>query len=357
MNEHRFNYRWTLKEANFTKDKGTVFSCFSCAGGSTMGYKLAGFDVIGNCEIEKGLNDVYVANHNPKYTYNMDIRDLVKMAKEHTLPKELYCLDVLDGSPPCTSFSMSGVREKYWRKEHLFKEGATKQVLDTLFFDFIELANILRPKVVIAENVKGILLGNAKDYVRRISTALIDAGYKGRAHLLNAQFMGVPQRRERVFFIYVREDLINNLPKEGFFEDPKINLDFREETIPYGDFADDNEEHPLFKSYLNVWRNRTQNDDSLDDINFRLIGKHIYFNAKLEKKDKVLHTIAGKQDSNCAFHKPSFLSDKERIYGSTFPEDFNFKKKNVLYICGMSVPPIMMAQVATEVFNQWLSKI
>lgn len=96
-----------------------------------------------------------------------------------------------------------------------------------------------------------------------------------------------------------------------------------------------------------MWQKRTQNDDSLDDINFRLIGKHIYFNAKLEKKDKVLHTIAGKQDSNCAFHKPSFLSDKERIYGSTFPEDFNFFKKNVLYICGMSVPPVMMAQVAT----------
>ena len=50
--EHRFNYNWTLKDAIFTKDKGKVFSCFACGGGSTMGYKLAGFDVIGCNEID-----------------------------------------------------------------------------------------------------------------------------------------------------------------------------------------------------------------------------------------------------------------------------------------------------------------
>ena len=50
--EHKFPYEWTLKDANFTKDKGTVFSCFACGGGSTMGYKLAGFDVLGCNEID-----------------------------------------------------------------------------------------------------------------------------------------------------------------------------------------------------------------------------------------------------------------------------------------------------------------
>ena len=50
---HKYNYRWTLKDAKFTKDKGSVFSCFACGGGSTMGYKLAGYDVIGCNEIDK----------------------------------------------------------------------------------------------------------------------------------------------------------------------------------------------------------------------------------------------------------------------------------------------------------------
>ena len=94
-----------------------------------------------------------------------DIRDLVK---RNNLPEELYHLDILDGSPPCSTFSMSGLREDAWGKEKKFKEGQKTQVLDTLFFDFIALAKRLKPKVVIAENVKGLLLGNAIDYVRRI---------------------------------------------------------------------------------------------------------------------------------------------------------------------------------------------
>lgn len=74
----------------------------------------------------------------------------------------------MDGSPPCSTFSLSGNREKDWGKEKVFREGQTAQVLDTLFFDFIALAKALQPKVVIAENVKGLLMGNAIDYVRRI---------------------------------------------------------------------------------------------------------------------------------------------------------------------------------------------
>lgn len=356
--EHKFNYRWTLKDAKFTKDKGKVFSCFSCAGGSTMGYKLAGFDVIGCNEIDKKLNEIYVANHQPKYSYTMDIRDLVKMAKEKELPEELYQLDVLDGSPPCTSFSTSGVREKYWGKEHKFREGQKEQVLDTLFFDFIELADILKPKIIIAENVKGILLGNAKKYVKNISLALQRAGYIGKAHLLNSKNMGVPENRERVFFIYIREDFINeDFETTGLFNEPTIKLDFKEKEIKYKDIMDDNVERPLYKSYLKLWKERVEGDNSLSDISLRMYGKESFFNCKLEYKSKVCHTIMAKQDSNISFYKPAFLSDKEIILASSFPTDFNFLGRKVNYICGMSVPPVMMANIATEVYNQWLSKI
>ena len=58
MEIHKFPYNWKLAEANFTKDKGKVFSCFACGGGSTMGYKLAGFDVIGCNEIDPKVNQV-----------------------------------------------------------------------------------------------------------------------------------------------------------------------------------------------------------------------------------------------------------------------------------------------------------
>lgn len=168
MEIHKFHYNWKLAEANFTKDKGKVFSCFACGGGSTMGYKLAGFDVIGCNEIDPKVNQVYVTNHAPRFNFLGDIRELRERERERELPPELYNLDILDGSPPCSTFSLSGNREKDWGKEKVFREGQTAQVLDTLFFDFIALAKALQPKVVIAENVKGLLMGNAIDYVRRI---------------------------------------------------------------------------------------------------------------------------------------------------------------------------------------------
>ena len=163
--KHNFPYKWTLKDAVFTKDKGKVFSCFACGGCSSFGYKLAGFDVIGCNEIDPKMMEAYKANHNPKYAYLEPIQTF-KMRED--LPQELYELDILDGSPPCSSFSMAGNREKDWGKDKVFREGQAMQVLDTLFFDFIDLAKKLQPKVVVAENVKGLLLGEAKAYVRQI---------------------------------------------------------------------------------------------------------------------------------------------------------------------------------------------
>lgn len=99
MSKHKFPYKWELAKTNFTKDKGKVFSCFAC-GGSTMGYKLAGFDVIGCNEIDPKVNQVYVANHAPRFNFLEDIRTL----RERELPPELYSLDILDGSPPMFHF-------------------------------------------------------------------------------------------------------------------------------------------------------------------------------------------------------------------------------------------------------------
>lgn len=158
----KLNYNWNLKDAIFTKDKGKVFSCFSCGGGSTMGYKLAGFDVIGCNEIDPKMMEVYIENHKPKFPF---LEGIQSFKNRNDLPNELYNLDILDGSPPCSSFSMAGSREKDWGKEKKFREGQAEQVLDTLFFDFIDLAKKIQPKVVVAENVKGMLLGNAKQYV------------------------------------------------------------------------------------------------------------------------------------------------------------------------------------------------
>lgn len=69
------DWKWTF--ADYPKEKNglKVFSCFACGGGSTMGYKLAGCEVLGCCEIDPKMNEVYRKNHNPKYNFLMDIRE------------------------------------------------------------------------------------------------------------------------------------------------------------------------------------------------------------------------------------------------------------------------------------------
>ena len=123
--KHRYPYEWILADAKFTKDKGKVFSCFACGGGSTMGYKLAGFDVLGCNEIDPKMIEAYKTNHKPKYAY---LEPIQSFKLRNDLPKELYNLDILDGSPPCSSFSLSGNREKDWGKEKKFREGQADQV-------------------------------------------------------------------------------------------------------------------------------------------------------------------------------------------------------------------------------------
>lgn len=356
LESHKFPYYWSFDGTKFQKNKGSVFSCFACGGGSTMGYKLAGFDVIGCNEIDPRMNKVYVANHHPKYNY---LESITTFKSRESLPDELYNLDILDGSPPCSSFSSQGKREEYWGKEKKFREGQSSQVLDTLFFDFIDLAKRLQPKVVIAENVKGLLLGEAIRYVRRIYEEFDDAGYYCQHFLLNSMNMGVPQQRERVFFICLRKDLASNfLYQFNFFEvKPRIRLNFNEAPIPISEFADYNGKEIKSKILRKLWDNRIYGDKDQSDANLRLFGKKSNFGQSYVYQHEVCWTLTSKECSIIHYEQPKSLSKKEVCCVSTFPLDYDFMDESPHYICGMSVPPVMMAQIASCVYEQWLSKI
>ncbi len=349
---------WTLKEAKFSKDKGKVFSCFACGGGSTMGYKLAGFDVIGANEIDPRMAKLYEQNHKPKYpVFVEDIRDFLK---REDLPQELYDLDILDGSPPCSSFSMAGNREKDWGKKKKFAEGQAEQVLDTLFFDFIALAERLQPKVVIAENVKGILLGNAIDYVRRIHEDFDKAGYYVQEFLLNAQYMGVPQRRERVFFIALRKDLAKPFLRQTslFEQKPYIDMTFNEEPIPFGAIADyQGRELTKGTKMRTLWEHRREGDRGMAEANGRVYNRYGLFNQSYVYDDKVCPTLTAKEGRLISFTEPKYLSKTEVCKAQSFPLDYDFMGRNAHYVCGMSVPPIIMQKIAERVYDYWLSKL
>jgi len=344
--EHRFPYEWTLKDAIFTKDKGKVFSCFACGGGSTMGYKLAGFDVIGCNEIDPKMAVCYKVNHDPQYCF---IEPIQTFKERDDLPAALYDLDILDGSPPCSSFSMAGNREKDWGKDKKFREGQAKQVLDTLFFDFIDLAKKLKPKVIVAENVKGLLLGAAQRYVDKVLTVFDEAGYYVDFTLLNASKMGVPQRRERVFFCAIRKDMYSGPFTDLFGTRPDLDLAFTEPEIPYKAFRQQCSIQTINgEKMLHYWRLVTPGQ-SFSEVH----ETGSYFNEIKLHPDQPFPTIRV-SGLPYDYEYPREPTIMEVCCAGSYPQDYDFRTTKHGYLIGMSVPPVMIAQIATRIHEQWL---
>lgn len=336
----KFNYNWKLSDLKDVKSNGLkVFSCFACGGGSTMGYKMSGFEVIGANDIDPEMMSHYLQNHKPKYHY---LESIETFKNREDLPQELFNLDILDGSPPCSSFSMAGSREEKWGVEKKFREGQAEQVLDDLFFHFIDLAKRLQPKVVISENVKGMLMGNAKGYVKEIINKFDLAGYDTQLFLMNGATMGLPQKRERVFFISRRKDL--NLPK--------VNLIFNEKTIPVKEaLSDILHEFGQDKSSSNTYKywkacEEGKNFSSVHPkgslFNHCKISPHLPF--------PTLHTRC---DIMYRWEKMCTFTTKQLCRIGSYPSDYKFGSEKIgQYLIGMSVPPLMTHKISKEIAKQ-----
>ena len=347
------DWKWTFSDYPKEKNGLKVFSCFACGGGSTMGYKLAGCEVIGCLEIDKRMNDVYVKNHNPKHNYLMDIREFNKVPNNE-LPQELFNLDILDGSPPCTTFSMAGQREESWGKTKKFREGQTEQTLDDLSFVFIETVNKLKPKCVVMENVEGLLQGNAWGYVQEIYKRFKNSGYSVKHYLLKGEEMGIPQKRHRVFFIAVRSDID--------FDFESLNMMFYYNPVTYEkiNFQKGNPPSEKFKALI---ENAKPTEGDLVKSWNRLFNnngeKRMYFNHILCHKRNVFPTVSAGHSCLWNYDNVCQVSSRDIVYAQTFPEDYDFmsdKFSVINYICGMSVPPIMIKRVVERLIESNIFK-
>ncbi len=346
--KHKFPYKWNLADgypAKGIEPNGcNVFGTFVCGGGSTMGYKLAGFNHLGGVEIDPEVGRVYQVNHKPKHFYLEDIR---LFNKRDDLPDELHNLDLLDGSPPCSSFSMAGNREKDWGKKKQFREGQQVQRLDDLIFEYVRTIEKLQPKVALLENVKGLITGNAKAYAKLLKTAFENVGYRVQVFLLNAASMGVPQKRERVFFIGQRKDL-------GL---PELKLNFYERPILFGStwkglVANGNPEWIKLTDFQeNIWHKAKQGED------FAKYNNGNGFNDLKANDNDVCSTLSAQQHKYYHSTEPRHLYKSEFCAIGSYPQDFDFLDIKYGYLIGMSVPPVMIAQIAHQIWLQWLSKL
>lgn len=311
-----------------------------------MGYKLAGCEVLGCVEIDPKMNEIYVKNHHPKYNFCMDLRDFNALPNEH-IPQELFNLDILDGSPPCTTFSMAGEREESWGKKKKFREGQKEQTLDDLSFVFIETVRKLKPRVVIMENVEGLILGEAYTYVQRIYKEFADAGYFVHHWLLKGEEMGVPQTRHRVFFVACRYDLEI---------DPSwLDMSFNYEPVVYGQIKEGTN-RPLKPGqiFYDIAKEAIDTDKSIADTRIRLGRKASAFQTLYIRDNMVMPTQRAKPDV-IDIAEMAYVSNETLRNSQSFPSDYDFgtfSSTNVGYVCGMSVPPVMMKRVVTRLIEQ-----
>ncbi len=313
-----------------------------------MGYKRAGFEVVLANDIDPEMAWHYQKNLHPQHYVLAPINELVGR-----WPSSLKCeIDLLDGSPPCSSFSFSGLREKAWGKNKHFREGQATQVLDDLFFDFIDVVAAVRPRTLVAENVTGLVKGAAKGYVRLIFERLRSLGYVPQLFLVDASRCGVPQKRERVFVVAQRDDL----------KKPALRLTTNSPIITAGQATSDlvltdQEIRDTVPSptHLNNW-NQTPPGRSFGKGLTRRGESEKYFNWYRLARDSPAPTLLATWRQYSHWDSCRMLSLREFMRLGSFPEDYVAKTASIgCYMVGMSVPPKMAEVVAAAVRDQWLA--
>jgi DNA (cytosine-5)-methyltransferase 1 len=354
----------------------SVASTFSGCGGSSLGYRMAGFKVVYANEFIPSAQETYRANFPETF---LDTRDIRTVTAEDILASaklEAGQLDILDGSPPCASFSTAGKRQHGWGKVKQYSD--TKQRTDDLFFEFVRILAGLRPRCFVAENVAGLVKGVGKGYFVDILAALKSAGYRVVARTLDAQWLGVPQTRQRLIFVGVREDLgyepvhPRPLPYRYSVRDALPWLDRAEITTKKGGRST-GEPAPTVQTH---GRRSTQSELTIvepeSDMSRYATGKEMAKLGQGEQSDRYFQLVRASLDQpsgtiTAAGGNPGLASvahptecrkfsiaELRRICG--FPDDFVLTGTYAQQWerLGRAVPPPMMAAIATTVRDRIL---
>lgn len=339
---------------NIAKNGYKVVSTFSGCGGSSLGYKLAGYDVKCAVEFIRNASETYKANFPNTYVIEKDVRDITGEEILNITGLKKYELDIFDGSPPCCDFSINGKREEGWGK--VKKYSSTKQRVDDLFFEYARLVKDIMPKVFIAENTKGITLGKAKEVLSEVIQTLEDIGYNVEYKVLDASNYNVPQKRERTFIIGVRKDL----KLDPVFPEPydyKISCrEAIEDLINKGtDQVNHSKREELIEQYFHAGCDSKEIKRICKENNFKVYEQSF----RRDKWDEPYYTI--KQHHTRPYHprvdRLMSIDEAKRI--QTFPDDFKLlhsPTQNWERI-GRAVPPNLMKEISKTIQVEILDKI
>lgn len=324
-----------------------VASTFCGGGGSSLGYRMAGFRVVWSSEFIESARETYIANsHTDTIVDSRDIRSVLSDDILSATGLGVGELDILDGSPPCSSFSLSGSREKGWGKTKQYSDKS--QRTDDLFFEYARILKGLQPKVFIAENVAGLVVGTAKGYFIEILQRLRSCGYRVSCRVLDAQWLGVPQSRKRAIFIGIRDDI----GLDPVFPDPKpwrYSLSDAFASQPVMSNVDGCESIERFAIGAE-WRRLSQGQQS--DKYFNLIRSDMRCpSPTITATGRIVGAASATHPTEC---RKFTIGELKRI--CSFPDDFivSGTYSQQYERLGRAVPPLMMKAIAETVRDRIL---
>ena len=378
------------------QNKFRVISTFAGGGGSSTGYRLAGGKVLCINEFVEEARTTYAANYPDTIILPGDIKELKGQDFLDASGVGVGEIDILDGSPPCSAFSVAGklshnvhdeehvdlfgnvtvekVSGKHsdgWGQTKNYSDGKMVENIEDLFFEFLRVANDIKPKVIVAENVKGLTIGEAKEYFNKILNEFENIGYEVCAQVLNSRDYGVSQTRTRVIFIGVRHDIaeaagLNFMTISHVFPDPDknvipikdvmIGLEYEQEEVKY-----------LTEKFINTayWKQTGSKmpidpEKVLTGGDYHPKGHHFNLKRLSQYAPSPTITAMGSAETTAgAFHwkEPRKLTLGELKRIMTLPDDFILTGKwsQKAERCGRMVPPLMMQRIASSIYEKVLS--
>jgi DNA (cytosine-5)-methyltransferase 1 len=355
----RFIYDLEFVKKQSSKKLFNVVSLFAGGGGSSTGYRLAGGNILAINEFVPAAQEAYQKNYPNTHIFTQDIRELTGDIILNKVGLKKGELDILDGSPPCASFSMAGIREKGWGNEKKYSD--TKQRVDDLFYEYARIVKEVQPKVFVAENVKGITMGAASNLLGSaqfdlfgghedtIFHTLANCGYNVEYKVLNAKNYFVPQSRERLIIIGVRKDI----KKEITFPKKSNKIVNAYDAIydvknTIEDINDSTHKEGIVKGYVLKMKEGESGDK---------YAPSGYFGLRRINRFDPSPTICQRQGNKgaCLIHweenRELTVPELKRLM--SFPDDYYVGEKysQKCERLGRAVPPLMMAAIAKNIYN------
>lgn len=315
------NQAWEQHLASRHGNAPTVISTFAGCGGSSLGYSMAGYRELLAVEWDKNAIDTFKCNFPEVPVYHGDITKLsVDECMKIAGITDSKQLDVLDGSPPCQGFSTAGLQKFTDERNQLFHE-------------YVRLLKGLHPKAFVMENVSGMVKGKMKLVFAVILHELRSAGYQVTATLMNAMYYHVPQSRQRLIFIGVRDDLniATNIPKP---ESRAITV-----RQAWDGLSVDTTGCELTPKYVDYWQSAR-------------VGESVgLFNGGWKKlqPDKPSSTITTMPSYHPTEPRKVTISEVKRLH--SYPDQFTFvgNMHDARHGIGNSVPPLLMRAIARHI--------